>query len=84
MFKNMACTSVLILAAATAAFAEMPCERLTSLKLPNATITSALAVPERPLFAVGTSGRCCAVSEDSDAGVLPGRGVDDAIRGFSH
>jgi feruloyl esterase len=53
MFKNMVCTSVLILAAATAAFAEEPCERLTSLKLPNATITSALAVPKGPYLPLG-------------------------------
>jgi Tannase and feruloyl esterase len=53
MFKDMVCTSVLILAAATAAFAEMPRERLTSLKLPNATITSALAVPKGPFLPLG-------------------------------
>ena len=65
MFKNVMCTSVLILATAAAAFAEMPCERLTSLKLPNATITFALAVPKGPVFAVRTSGRRRAESEAS-------------------
>jgi hypothetical protein len=53
MFKNMMSTSVLILGAATAAFAEKPCERLTSLKLPDATITSALAVPKGPYLPSG-------------------------------
>jgi hypothetical protein len=52
MFKNLACAFVLALPAATA-FAETPCERLTSLKLPNATITSALAVPKGPYLPLG-------------------------------
>ena len=39
---------------------------------------------ERTVFAVRTSGRCCAESEASDTGILPGRGVIDALLGFSH
>jgi hypothetical protein len=53
MFKTVMCTSVLILATAATAFAEMPCERLPSLKLPNATITFALAVPRGPYLPLG-------------------------------
>src|SRR5881397_3038928 len=53
MFKNIVGASVLVLAAATVAFAEMPCERLMSLKLPNATITSARAVPKGPYLPLG-------------------------------
>jgi len=49
----MVFASTLILAAATAAYAEMPCERLTSLKLPNATISSAQAVPNGPYLPSG-------------------------------
>jgi len=49
----MVFASTLILAAATAAYSEMPCERLTSLKLPNATISSAQGVPNGPYLPSG-------------------------------
>jgi feruloyl esterase len=53
MFKNMVWAFVLILAAAASAFADMPCERLTSLKLPDATITFAQTVPKGPYLPSG-------------------------------
>jgi feruloyl esterase len=53
MFNNLMYTSVLIVTTTAAAFAEMPCERLRSLKLPNATITSALELLKGPYLPLG-------------------------------
>ena len=51
----MICTSGMMFAAATMAFGQTPCERLTSLKLTNGTITSAQAIPKAPYLPTGLS-----------------------------
>jgi feruloyl esterase len=53
MLKQIACAAALMCGASTAALAQMPCERLTSLHLPDATITSAVAVPKGPYLPAG-------------------------------
>src|SRR5438093_194941 len=53
MLKKIKCALVLIFAASTMALAQMPCERLTSLKLSNATITAAVTLPKGPYLPAG-------------------------------
>jgi len=53
MFKNLVSTFVLMSAAATAAFAATPCDGLASLRLQNATVTSATEVPKGPYLPSG-------------------------------
>ena len=53
MLKTIVCTLVLILAASSLSLAQTPCERLTSLKLQNATITAAVAMPKGPYLPAG-------------------------------
>jgi feruloyl esterase len=48
------CIALLLVASPLACFAQTPCERLNSLSLPNATITTAEAVPAGPFQAPGT------------------------------
>src|SRR5262245_12699965 len=53
MFKNLVSMLVLMFAAATAVVAETPCDGLASLKLRNATVTSATEVPKGPYLPSG-------------------------------
>jgi feruloyl esterase len=53
MLNKMTYASALMLAATIAAFAQTPCERLKSLTLPNATITTAQAIPKGPYLPAG-------------------------------
>src|SRR5262249_18477937 len=53
MSKKLMCTFSLIVAAASTASAEMPCERLKSLSQPNATITAAEAILAGPYVPTG-------------------------------
>src|SRR5437868_8063005 len=53
MLKAFMCTCLLILAASAPALAQTPCEGLTSLKLPDATITSARTVATGPYLPAG-------------------------------
>jgi len=46
-------TITLLLAATAIAFGQMPCERLKSLSVPNATITAVQAIPAGPYVPVG-------------------------------
>src|SRR5690242_1895301 len=53
MLKIVTFTAMLLLTAPTVGFAQMPCERLNSVSLPNATITSAQAIPAGPYLPNG-------------------------------
>src|SRR5215471_19064523 len=53
VLKKIVCTSVLILTASSISLAQMPCERLKSLKLPDATITATMEVPKGPYLPAG-------------------------------
>jgi len=53
MLKKLICASTLVLVASANAFGQMPCERLESLSLPNATITAAKSIPAGPYLPVG-------------------------------
>src|SRR5215471_10984318 len=53
MLRKALRTTLLIFGSCAIALAQMPCERLTSLKLQNATITSAVAMPKGPYLPTG-------------------------------
>jgi hypothetical protein len=53
MLRKALYRSLLIFGSCSIAPAQMPCERLTSLKLQNATITSAVAMPKGPYLPAG-------------------------------
>ncbi|HJZ98427.1 MAG TPA: hypothetical protein VKE70_18080, partial [Candidatus Solibacter sp.] len=53
MLRKAIYTSLLMFGSCSIAAAQMPCERLTSLKLQNATITSAVAMPKGPYLPAG-------------------------------
>jgi feruloyl esterase len=53
MLKKAVCTTLLMVGSCSIVPAQMPCERLTSLKLQNASITSAVAVPKGPYLPAG-------------------------------
>ena len=53
VLKKLLCTSLLMFAFCATTLAQMPCERLTSLKLQSATITAAVAMPKGPYLPAG-------------------------------
>jgi len=53
MLKITISAMTVLLTAATLGFGQMPCERLNSMSLPNATITSAQAMPAGPYLPIG-------------------------------
>jgi len=53
ILKTILGTSLLMFGSCTIALAQMPCERLTSLKLQNGTITAAVAMPKGPYLPAG-------------------------------
>src|SRR5262245_52384909 len=53
MLRITISTVTLLLTVTTHGFGETPCERLNSISLPNATITSARLIPEGPYLPIG-------------------------------
>jgi len=53
MLRITISTVTLLSAVTTHAFGQTPCERLNSISLPNATITSARVIPEGPYLPIG-------------------------------
>ena len=53
MLQKMICASIFVMVARAIAFGQTPCERLTSLSLPNTTITAAESIPAGPYLPVG-------------------------------
>ena len=53
MLKITISAMTVLLTATTLGFGQMPCERLNSMSLPNATITSAQAMPAGPYLPIG-------------------------------
>jgi len=53
MLKKLICASILVMVTRAIGFAQTPCERLTSLSLPNTTITAAESISAGPYLPVG-------------------------------
>jgi len=53
MLKITISAMTVLLTATTLGFGQMPCERLNTMSLPNATITSAQAMPAGPYLPIG-------------------------------
>jgi hypothetical protein len=84
VLKKILCTSLLMFAFCVIALAQIPCERLTSLKLQSATITAAVAMPKGPYLPAGLPPDAAQYAKVQIPRLLQGRGGFDADGGLAH